>query len=94
MAGTSAEVSLPGTGLIGSIGEIDPTIVEFERVLFRVFGFELDLESLEETFQDSAGLPSAPAVSQPSPATLPLSPASRFRTPISRTPYGPPAAHA
>ena len=51
VAGTSAEVSLPGMGLIGSIGEIDPTIVEFERVLFRIFGFELDLESLEESFK-------------------------------------------
>jgi phenylalanyl-tRNA synthetase beta chain len=49
--GTAAQVSLPRAGLIGTIGEIDPKVVEFERVPFRIFGFELDLESLEETFK-------------------------------------------
>jgi len=50
VAGTSAEVSLPGIGPVGSIGELDPKVVEFERVPFHVYGFELDLESFEETF--------------------------------------------
>ena len=39
------------TPSIGSIGEIDPKVVEFERVPFRVFAFELDLESLEDAFK-------------------------------------------
>jgi phenylalanyl-tRNA synthetase beta chain len=51
VAGTSAEVSLAGAGPVGSIGELDPKSVEFERVPFRVYCFELDLESLEETFK-------------------------------------------
>ena len=33
------------------MGEIDPSVVEFERVPFRVFGFELDLEALEDAFR-------------------------------------------
>ncbi len=36
---------------IGFIGEIDPRVVEFERVPFRVFAFELDLEALEDAFR-------------------------------------------
>jgi phenylalanyl-tRNA synthetase beta chain len=51
VAGTSAGLSLPGTGPVGSIGELDPKVFEFERVTFHVYGFELDLESLEETFK-------------------------------------------
>jgi phenylalanyl-tRNA synthetase beta chain len=50
VAGTSAQVSLQSTGLVGWIGELDPKAVEFERVPFRVYGFELDIESLEPTF--------------------------------------------
>ena len=46
---------------IGFIGEIDPKVVEFERVPFRVFAFELDLEALEDAFKTLAGLPSASA---------------------------------
>ncbi len=78
-------------GSIGFIGEIDPTIVEFERVPFRVFAFELDLESLEDEFQDVYRYTINSAGSQLSPATLPSWSASRFRTPISWTRSGPPA---
>ena len=51
VAGTSAEVSLGTQPSIGFIGEIDPKLVEFERVPFRVFAFELDLEALEDAFK-------------------------------------------
>ncbi len=51
VVGTAAEVRLQGAGPVGSIGELDPKFFEFERVMFRVYGFELDLESLEETFK-------------------------------------------
>jgi len=50
LAGTGAAVSLGPSRPIGSIGEIDPKVVEFERVPFRVFAFELDIESLEDVF--------------------------------------------
>jgi phenylalanyl-tRNA synthetase beta chain len=51
VAGTAAEVSTGDQPAIGSIGEIDPKVVAFERVPFRVFAFELDLESLEGAFK-------------------------------------------
>ena len=51
LAGTSAEILLADQSSIGSIGEIDPKAVAFERVPFRVFAFELDLEALEGAFQ-------------------------------------------
>jgi phenylalanyl-tRNA synthetase beta chain len=50
VAGTAAEVCLPDKKSIGFIGEIDPKVVEFERVPFRVFAFELNLEALEGAF--------------------------------------------
>ena len=49
VAGTAAEVSLGTDRPIGFIGEIDPKVVEFERVPFRVFAFELDLEVARST---------------------------------------------
>ncbi len=51
MAGTAATVLLEAQGSIGVIGEIDPKAVEFERVPFRVFAFEIDLEPLEAVFK-------------------------------------------
>ena len=51
VAGTAAEVCLRDKTSIGFIGEIDPKVVEFERVPFRVFAFELDLEALEDAFR-------------------------------------------
>ncbi len=51
--GTAADISLKSGRTVGSIGEIDPKVVEFERVPFRVFGFELDLQALEDGFQTS-----------------------------------------
>jgi phenylalanyl-tRNA synthetase beta chain len=50
VAGTSAEVSLANKRSLGIIGEVDPKAVAFERVPFRVFAFELDLEALEDGF--------------------------------------------
>jgi phenylalanyl-tRNA synthetase beta chain len=50
VAGTSAEILLGPDRPIGLIGEIDPKAVEFERVPFRTFAFELDLEALEGAF--------------------------------------------
>ena len=58
VAGTAAEVSLENERTIGFIGEIDPKVVEFERVPFRVFAFELDLEALEDAFKMLTGLSS------------------------------------
>jgi phenylalanyl-tRNA synthetase beta chain len=51
VAGTAAQVSLENKRSIGFVGEVDPKLVEFERVPFRVFAFELDLESLEDAFK-------------------------------------------
>ena len=51
VAGTAATVTLGTKRSIGLIGEVDPNLVEFERVPFRVFAFELDLESLEDPFK-------------------------------------------
>jgi phenylalanyl-tRNA synthetase beta chain len=51
VAGTAAEIALGNKRSIGFIGEIDPKLVDFERVPFRVFAFELDLESLEDSFR-------------------------------------------
>ncbi len=51
VAGTAAKVSLGNKRSIGFIGEVDPKLVEFERVPFRVFAFELDLEALEDAFE-------------------------------------------
>ena len=45
VAGTAALVSLAEKPPIGCIGEIDPKVVAFERVPFRTFAFELDLEA-------------------------------------------------
>ena len=52
VAGTAATVVLESRGSIGVIGEIDPKAVEFERVPFRVFAFEIDLEALEAVFKE------------------------------------------
>ena len=51
VSGTAALISLGNKRSIGFIGEVDPKLVEFERVPFRVFAFELDLESLEDAFK-------------------------------------------
>jgi phenylalanyl-tRNA synthetase beta chain len=51
VAGTAAEIVLADKRSIGFMGEIDPRVVEFERVPFRVFAFELDLEALEDAFR-------------------------------------------
>jgi phenylalanyl-tRNA synthetase beta chain len=51
VAGTAAEIVLEGKRSVGFMGEIDPRVVEFERVPFRVFAFELDLEALEGAFR-------------------------------------------
>ena len=51
VAGTATEVSLKNKRSIGFLGEVYPKLVEFERVPFRVFAFELDLESLEDAFK-------------------------------------------
>jgi phenylalanyl-tRNA synthetase beta chain len=51
VAGTAAEITLATDRPLGLIGEIDPKTVVFERVPFRVFAFELDLEMLEGRFQ-------------------------------------------
>jgi phenylalanyl-tRNA synthetase beta chain len=51
VAGRAAVVSFGASRSIGWIGEIDPKVVEFERVPFRVYAFELDLESLEDAFR-------------------------------------------
>jgi phenylalanyl-tRNA synthetase beta chain len=50
VAGTAAEISLGASKSIGLIGEIEQKVVEFDRVPFRVYAFELDLESLEDGF--------------------------------------------
>jgi phenylalanyl-tRNA synthetase beta chain len=67
VAGTAAEVVLGSQRSIGVIGEIDPKLVQFERVPFRVFAFELDLESLEGAFKTVPvyhQLPRQPAVAR------------------------------
>ena len=48
--GTAALISLGNERSIGFIGEVDPKLVDFERATFRVFAFELDVESLEDAF--------------------------------------------
>ena len=50
VAGTAAAVCLQDKKSIGFLGEIDSKVVEFERVPFRVFAFELNLEALEGAF--------------------------------------------
>jgi phenylalanyl-tRNA synthetase beta chain len=67
VAGTAAEVSLSNSRSIGFIGEVDPKLVEFERVPFRVFAFELDLETLEDALKALPvyhQLPRQPAVTR------------------------------
>jgi phenylalanyl-tRNA synthetase beta chain len=50
LAGMAADVSLGNSSTVAWLGEIDPKLVEFERVPFKVFAFELDIESLADAF--------------------------------------------
>jgi phenylalanyl-tRNA synthetase beta chain len=75
VAGTAAEICLTGTGPIGSIGEVDPKAVAFDRVPFRVFAFEIDIESLENAFGALPAykhLPRQPAVTRDLAVVVPL----------------------
>ena len=73
--GTAADVFLRDNRKLGSIGEIDPQIVAFERVPFRVFAFELNLEALEDTFSAFPvyrQLPRQPAVMRDLAVVVPV----------------------
>ena len=82
LAGTSAEILLADQSSIGSIGEIDPKAVAFERVPFRVFAFELDLEALEAPSKLCQSIVNCCA-SRPSRAILPSWSRRQSRMPAS-----------
>lgn len=65
--GTATRIVRDGTQEIGFLGEIDSRVIVIERLPFRLFAFELDLNRLEEaygTLPSYRPLPRQPAVTR------------------------------
>jgi phenylalanyl-tRNA synthetase beta chain len=67
VAGSTAEIVLGDSRSAGYVGELDTTLVEIDRLPFRVHGFDLDLDALEDAFSTLAAyhpIPRQPAVTR------------------------------
>jgi phenylalanyl-tRNA synthetase beta chain len=76
VAGTTAEILLADGKCVGAIGEVDARLLAIDRLTFKLFAFEVDLEALVASFAATAAykpLPRLPAVTRDLAVVAPLS---------------------
>lgn len=76
VAGAAADVLLPGGASVGVIGEVNAQALAIDRLTFKLFAFELNLEQFAASFESTAAykqLARLPAVTRDLAVVTPLS---------------------